>query len=80
MEFRILGPLEAIGPDGPLVLRGAKRRGLLAFLLVHRGQVLSSDRLVDALADGSASSGATGTVQTYLSQLRKVLPHESARS
>ena len=44
MEFRILGPLEAIGPDGPLVLRGAKRRGLLAFMLVHRGQVLSSVR------------------------------------
>ena len=78
MEFRILGALEAIGPEGPLVLRGAKRRGLLAFLLVHRGQVLSSDRLVDALADGSASSGATGTVQTYLSQLRKVLPQIGA--
>jgi DNA-binding SARP family transcriptional activator len=74
VEFRILGPLEAIGPDGPLVVRGAKRRGLLAYLLVHRGQVLSSDRLVDALADDAAGSGATGTVQTYLSQLRKVLP------
>ena len=75
MEFRILGPLEAIGPDGPVVLRGAKRRGLLAFLLVHRGQVLSSDRLVEALADGDRRAAArTGTIQTYLSQLRKVLP------
>ena len=78
MEFRILGPLEVIGPDGPLVLRGAKRRGLLAYLLVNRGQVLSSDRLVDALGDGEAGSGALGTVQTYLSQLRKILPSVGA--
>jgi DNA-binding SARP family transcriptional activator/class 3 adenylate cyclase len=74
VEFRILGPLEVIGADGPVVLRGAKRRGLLAFLLVHRGQVLSSDRLVDALGDGGVATGTTGTVQTYLSQLRKLLP------
>ena len=74
MEFRILGPLEVIGPDGPLLLRGAKRRGLLAFLLVQRGQVISSDRLVEALGDGEAGSGALGTIQTYLSQLRKILP------
>ncbi|MGH8977249.1 MAG: AfsR/SARP family transcriptional regulator, partial [Acidimicrobiia bacterium] len=59
-------------------MRGAKRRGLLAYLLVHRGQVISSDRLVDALADDGARSGATGTVQTYLSQLRKILPQLGA--
>jgi DNA-binding SARP family transcriptional activator len=74
VEFRILGPLEVIGPDGPLLLRGAKRRGLLAFLLVQRGQVISSDRLVEALGDGETGSGALGTIQTYLSQLRKILP------
>ena len=54
MEFRILGPLEVIGADGPLTLRGAKRRGLLAFLLVHRGQVIPSDRLAEARALGGA--------------------------
>ncbi len=74
MEFRILGPLEVIGPDGPVILRGTKRRGLLAFLLVQRGQVVASDRLVEALAEGDSSSGAPGTIQTYLSQLRKLLP------
>jgi len=74
VEFRILGPLEVVGPDGPITLRGAKRRGLLAFLLVHRGQVIPADRLADALGDGDSGVGALGTIQTYLSQLRKVLP------
>jgi DNA-binding SARP family transcriptional activator len=56
VEFRILGPLEVIGADGPVLLRGAKRRGLLAFLLVHRGQVLPADRLAEALGDGESGS------------------------
>jgi DNA-binding SARP family transcriptional activator len=73
MEFRILGPLEAIGPDGPVLVRGAKRRGLLAYLLVHAGEAVSLDRLVDDLWDQRPSSGARGTVQSYLSGLRKVL-------
>jgi class 3 adenylate cyclase len=36
--------------------------------------VLSSDRLLDALAEDDSGTGALGTVQTYLSQLRKLAP------
>jgi hypothetical protein len=35
MRFRILGSFEVVGPAGVLDLRGAKRRGLLAYLVVH---------------------------------------------
>src|SRR2546421_84087 len=73
LEFRILGPLDVVGPDGPEVVRGTKRRGLLAYLLVHAGEAVSLDRLVEDLYDERSSAGARGTVQTYLSQLRKLL-------
>lgn len=72
VEFRILGPLTIETPDGPADLRGPKRRGLCALLLLHAGGALPLDRIVDALWDDGAS-GAAGTVQTYVSQLRRLL-------
>lgn len=79
MEFRILGSFEVLGTTGPMDVRGAKRRGLLACLLIHAGQPLSTDRLVEELGGNSGSDGAARTVQTYVSQLRKLLRGESAR-
>ena len=78
MEFQVLGTFEVVGAHGPLVLRGAKRRGLLACLVVHAGQPLSTDLLVEELW-GEASDGACRTVQTYMSQLRKLLEGSGAR-
>jgi predicted ATPase/DNA-binding SARP family transcriptional activator/class 3 adenylate cyclase len=78
MEFRILGSFEVVGTAGVLDLRGAKRRGLLACLLVHAGQPLSTDRLVEELWSDGGSGGAARTVQTYVSQLRRLLRDEPA--
>ena len=50
MEFRILGPLEVSSEGQVLDLGGAKQRALLAVLLLHPNQVVSQDRLIDALA------------------------------
>ena len=61
MEFRILGSFEVVGSAGALDLRGAKRRGLLACLVVHAGQPMSTDRLVEELwGDGLRRRGANG--------------------
>ena len=49
MEFRILGPLEARVDGRVLPLGGAKQRALLALLLLHRNEVVSTDRLIDGL-------------------------------
>jgi predicted ATPase/DNA-binding SARP family transcriptional activator len=76
MEFRILGSFEVLGTAGPVDLRGAKRRGLFACLLVHAGQPLSPDRLVEELWADGGSVRTTRTVQTYVSQLRKLLAGE----
>jgi DNA-binding SARP family transcriptional activator len=45
LEFRILGPLEVAGDDGPLELPAGKPRALLAVLLLSQGEVVSVDRI-----------------------------------
>jgi predicted ATPase/DNA-binding SARP family transcriptional activator len=78
MEFRILGSFEIAGSTGLIDLRGAKRRGLLAYLVVHAGQPVSVDRSVEELWGQRGSHGAARTVQTYVSQLRRLLRDEPA--
>ena len=73
MDFRILGPLEVTQDGRSLALGGAQQRALLAVLLIHRGEVLSTDRLIDELWGEQAPSSATKIVQGYISQLRKAL-------
>ena len=48
MEFRILGPLEAVDAGGELVpLGGGKRRALLADLLLNVNSTVPVARLID---------------------------------
>ena len=49
MEFRILGPLEVWDEGGEVSLGGPKPRALLAVLLLHPGEVVPTDRLIDEL-------------------------------
>jgi hypothetical protein len=49
VEFRILGPLEVLDGAAPVAVSGAKERALLADLLVHAGQVVAADRLIEDL-------------------------------
>jgi YVTN family beta-propeller protein len=73
VDFRILGPLEVTQDGRSLALGGAQQRALLAVLLIHRGEVLSTDRLIDELWGERAPSSAVKVVQGYISQLRKAL-------
>ncbi len=59
--------------DRPLVLGGPQQRALLAVLLVHRDEPVSSERLVDALWGERAPPSAVKIIQGYVSNLRKVL-------
>src|SRR6266849_2871272 len=73
MECRILGSLEVAVDGRPLPLGGPGQRALLALLLLHANEVVSSDRLLDELwVDGPPASGATA-LQVRVSQLRKAL-------
>src|SRR3954452_13399181 len=73
MDFRILGPLEVVAPDGPVSLGGAKQRALLAMLVLSEGEVVSTDHLIDALWDEQPPDTARKALQVHVSQLRKLL-------
>jgi DNA-binding SARP family transcriptional activator/ABC-type branched-subunit amino acid transport system substrate-binding protein len=73
IEFRILGPLEVVEGDRQLALGGPKQRAVLAILLLHRGEVVSIDRLIDELWEERPPATAAKTVQVYVSNLRKAL-------
>ena len=73
MEFRILGPIEASEAGRPVALGPAKQRALLAALLMHANEVVSTDRLVDELWGERPPAKAAKSVQVYVSQLRKAL-------
>jgi DNA-binding SARP family transcriptional activator/glutamine cyclotransferase len=73
MEFRILGPLEALEDGHQVPLGGSKQRALLASLLLHANQVVSRDRLIDELWGASPPETAPTALQGYVSQLRKAL-------
>jgi predicted ATPase/DNA-binding SARP family transcriptional activator len=76
MEFRILGPLEVDSDGQALNLGGAKQRALLAMLLLHANQVVSRDRLVDALWEDDPPETAHKALQVHVSGLRKLLGKE----
>jgi DNA-binding SARP family transcriptional activator/tetratricopeptide (TPR) repeat protein len=73
MEFRILGPVEVWAGDQQLDLGGSKPRALLAVLLLHANQVVSTDHLIDALWGEAPPPTARSLVQIYVSRLRQVL-------
>ncbi len=74
LEFRVLGPLEVAVDGSALQLGGQKQRALLALLLLNRGLVVSTDRLVDALWGQESPRTATTSLQNFVSHLRKELP------
>lgn len=76
MEFRLLGPVEAVGEDGPLPLGGPKARALLALLLLHANEALSRERLIDALWGEQPPATAPKALQVYVSQLRRAIGPE----
>lgn len=79
MEFRILGPLEARSDDRQLPVQGAKQRALLALLLLHANEGLSSERLIDEMWGERPPATAAKALRVYVSQLRKLLEPDRAR-
>ena len=74
MDFRLLGPLEAIDDGGLTVSIGAGRqRALLALLLLRANELVASDRLVEELWGESPPATAHKMVQNQVSALREAL-------
>jgi DNA-binding SARP family transcriptional activator len=74
MQFGVLGTLEVLGEHGqPVDLGGAQQRTLLAMLLVASGRSVPAATIIDHLWDEAPPASATGTLQSYVSRLRRVL-------
>ncbi len=56
-----------------LELGAMRQRAVLAILLIHRGSVVPTDRLVDELWGEHPPATAAKAVQVYVSRLRKIL-------
>ncbi|PWN03286.1 hypothetical protein DJ010_09225 [Nocardioides silvaticus] len=84
MWVGVLGPTvvsETPTGDRPIPLPAAKHRALLAALALHAGRPSSADVLVDAIWGPDAPPSALGTLQTYVSVVRRALePDLPARS
>ena len=70
MEFRVLGPLEVEGPDGPVRIDRGKSVALLQVLLLHPRAVVSTQRLIEALWGDDPPATAEHAIEVYASRLR----------
>ncbi|TVR34751.1 MAG: hypothetical protein EA388_08345 [Nitriliruptor sp.] len=72
-QFRILGPLEVALGARPVALGGRKPRRLLAKLLLHAGETVSVDRLIEAVWEHDPPAGAEATLRSHIANLRRSL-------
>src|SRR3954463_14172489 len=74
VRYRVLGPLEVSGTDGrPVDVGGGKPRALLTLLLGDANRVVGVDRIVATLWGDDPPPTVTGTLQAYVSHVRRVL-------
>jgi DNA-binding SARP family transcriptional activator/tetratricopeptide (TPR) repeat protein len=73
IDFFLLGPLEARQGDRPLRLGSIKHRMLLAKLLLHPNQVVSTDELIDAVWGEEPPATVKQSLQNHVATLRKAI-------
>nr|BFE89039.1 hypothetical protein GCM10020093_116400 [Planobispora longispora] len=73
VDFRMLGPLEIHENGRQIRITAPKQRVLLALLLLDANQVITEERLIDELWNGSPPAAARSSLQAYVYRLRKEL-------
>ncbi|MEU4213973.1 BTAD domain-containing putative transcriptional regulator [Actinoplanes sp. NPDC026623] len=74
MRFGILGALRVIDGGREIAITAGRDRVVLAMLLLHPGEIVGADILVDAVWDEAPPVTARGQLQTCVSRLRRMLP------
>ena len=77
LQYRILGPIEAIGPEGRPLRCSGRPLQLLALLLVNSVRVTPADVAIDALWGEALPEHPTNALQSVVSRLRRVLGEEA---
>jgi DNA-binding SARP family transcriptional activator/tetratricopeptide (TPR) repeat protein len=78
MQVRLLGPVDVVVAGEPRPVSGLRRKAVLAALALHRGEVVSTGRLVDVIWGESAPPSAGTTLQNHVSYLRRILDSKTA--
>ncbi|MEW2116033.1 BTAD domain-containing putative transcriptional regulator [Streptomyces sp. NPDC005474] len=73
MDVRLLGPVEVMSGGRRVPLHGAKPTAILAALVVHLGEVLSVERLVELTWEEEPPATARALVASHVSGLRRAL-------
>jgi DNA-binding SARP family transcriptional activator len=73
MQVRLLGSVDVVAGGVSQPVNGLRRKAVLAVLALHRGVVVSSDRLADVVWGGEPPATPLNTVQRHVSYLRQVL-------
>ncbi|MFI6317122.1 tetratricopeptide repeat protein [Nonomuraea sp. NPDC050556] len=77
-RFTLLGPVEVRGEGGQVPRWEPRHRALLAYLLLHAGTVISTDRLIGALWGTTPPDTARSQVHTLVAAVRRVLREAGA--
>jgi len=73
VEYRLLGSLEVVSDGTAVELGPPKQRAVLAILLLHAGEIVPTDRLIEQVWGEHAPRTAAHSIQIYVSELRRVL-------
>jgi len=73
VEFRALGPVEAVVGGRPAELGAPKQRMLLTLLISRIGQPVSVDAILEELWAGMPPPSAVTSLQAYVANLRRAL-------
>lgn len=73
VRFHVLGQLEIVSNGKPVELGPPRQRALLAVLLINAGKVVSLPTIIKSIWGADPPRQAMGTLQAYVSRLRKVL-------
>ena len=73
VEFGILGPLQLMDAGALLTVPGGRQRILLGMLIVHAGEHLRSDRLIDALWGDALPVNPGNALQQRIVAIRRLL-------
>ena len=77
--FRVLGAVEVWTGEGWATIGAAKRRAVLAALLVRRGEPVSIDALIEELWPGKPPARAANLVSIHIHHLRRLIGDAEGR-
>jgi DNA-binding SARP family transcriptional activator len=73
IEFRLLGPLEAVAGGQVIAIGSMQQRAILVALLLARDSVVSTDQLIDVVWGDEPPASAASTLRGLVWRLRRRL-------